>query len=320
MSQAGRLAAHLTALACAVALAGCGLGEGEARTGVELLVTRDYGGHQMARMASDDVREGDTVMRLLDRSVEIRTRHGGGFVQSIDGLPGGREDGRPVDWFFYVNGIESGEGAASVRVGDGDVIWWDHRDWGTAMRVPAVVGSFPAPFLSGNEEGKRAPIRVDCDSDAERECDEVVSRLAAAGITRTGRGAINQPAGEVVLRVVVGTWDSVRRDRAAGSLGQGPESSGVFARFSEGELELLDPQGRVARTLGAGSGLIAATRTGEQLPTWIVTGTDEAGVAAAAATLSEEALRSRYAVAVAGGRIFGVPETDPTPPNEPEPR
>ena len=46
-------------------------------------------------------------MRLLQRGFEVETRYGGAFVQEIDGVGGGRRGGRPVDWFFYVNGIEA---------------------------------------------------------------------------------------------------------------------------------------------------------------------------------------------------------------------
>ena len=40
-------------------------------------------------------------------------------------------------------------------------------------------------------------------------------------------------------------------------------------------------------------------------PTWLVTGTDDVGVAAAAAALTEEQLRDHFALAIEAGR--GVP-------------
>src|SRR3712207_8032212 len=54
--------------------------------------------------------------------------YGGGFVQSIDGISGGRQRGRSVDWFYYVNGIEGGSGAAARKLAPGDRVWWDHHD------------------------------------------------------------------------------------------------------------------------------------------------------------------------------------------------
>ena len=88
-------------------------------------------------------------MRLLQRTFDVTTRFGGNFVQEIDGVSGGREAGRRVDWFYYVNGIESSMGAGERKLYPGDRVWWDHHDWETAMRVPAVVGAFPEPFRSG---------------------------------------------------------------------------------------------------------------------------------------------------------------------------
>ena len=100
-------------------------------------------------------------MRVLDRNAEITTRYGGGFVQSIDGLEAEERVGRSSDWFFYVNGVESPVGAADYPLHGGEAIWWDYRDWSAAMRVPAVVGSWPQPFLGGYD-GKRHPVAVEC--------------------------------------------------------------------------------------------------------------------------------------------------------------
>ena len=176
--------------------------------------------------------ESDTVMRLLQRDFEVETRYGGNFVQEIDGVAGGREGGRRVDWFYYVNGIESGVGAGERRVEPGDRIWWDHHDWSATMRVPAVVGSFPEPFVSGSE-GRKLPVRLVCLGDADAACDEVETRLRDAGVTDTARSVLEQSAGREVLRVLVGPWSrcgatpprassragpaGVRRVRAAGA-------------------------------------------------------------------------------------------------------
>ena len=57
--------------------------------------------------------------------------------------------------------------------------------------------------------------------------------------------------------------------------------------------------------LGAASGLVAATSAQEERPTWLITGTDDVGVAAAAAALTEDQLRDHFALAIEAGR--GVP-------------
>ena len=101
-------------------------------------------------------------MRLLQRNYDVETRYGGGFVQEIDGVAGGREDGRRVDWFYYVNGIEAPVGAAERRRRRRRArVVGPPRSGSAAQRVPAVVGSFPEPFASGLE-GKRFPVRLVC--------------------------------------------------------------------------------------------------------------------------------------------------------------
>ena len=301
------------AVACLLAMlgtapSGCGFGPGE-ETASEgsLTVTRDFGAGPMGRKTVTGVRASDTVMRLLQRDFEVKTRYGGNFVQEIDGVAGGREGGRRVDWFYYVNGIEAGVGAGERRVQPGDRIWWDHHDWSATMRVPAVVGSFPEPFVSGSG-GRRLPVRIVCLGD-DGACEEVETRLGDAGVTDTARSVLEQSAGREVLRVIVGPWSEVRRDTAARKLESGPAESGVFAKPAKAgdRIDLLDEQGGVARELGPGGGLLAATQIEAQQPTWIVTGVDDTGVAAAAAALTENELQDHFAIAVEEGRTVPLP-------------
>jgi hypothetical protein len=304
------LAAVSVLAVLSAAASGCGLGPGEETAGEgSLTVTRDFGTEPIGRHTVAGVSQSDTVMRLLQRDFDVQTRYGGNFVQEIDGVAGGREGGRRVDWFYYVNGVEAGTGAGERRVEPGDRIWWDHHDWGATMRVPAVVGSFPEPFLSGTE-GRKLPVRVVClGGEEEGPCDEVETRLGDAGITDTARSVLQQSAGKEVLRVIVGPWSEVRRDTAARKLESGPGESGVFAKPSKpgDRIDLLDDQGRVARALGPGGGLLAATQIEAQQPTWIVTGADATGVAAAAAALSENELQDHFSIAVEDGRTVPLP-------------
>ena len=146
----------------AATLAGCGLGAGKAPGGVQLTVTRDFGAHVLGRAGAPQVKGAETVMSLLVRNEKVTTKYGGGFVEDINGLSGGQEaGGDPLDWFYYVNGIEAPKGAAATNVHPGDHVWWDLHDWSQTDDVPAVVGSFPEPFLNG-VEGKRLPVRVEC--------------------------------------------------------------------------------------------------------------------------------------------------------------
>jgi hypothetical protein len=293
----------------ALVAGGCGLGAGKkTASDGELTVTQDFGASTLGTHRIGAVKDSDTVMRVLQGDFDVGTRYGGNFVQEIDGVAGGREGGRRVDWFYYVNGIEAAVGAAERKVSPGDRIWWDHHDWTGAQRIPAVVGSYPEPFLDGSE-GRKLPVRIVCLSGAGRACDEVEQRLGDAGVTDSGRSVLQQSAGREVLRLLIGPWSEVRKDTAARKLESGPQASGVFARPDRGgrRIELLDPRGRSAGVLGHGGGLVAATSIEGQQPTWVVTGTDSTGVAAAAAALDEDELRDHFAIAIDEGRTLGLP-------------
>ena len=304
-----RLATAALALAALVAgAAGCGLGPGPGTGGVSLVVTRNFGDGRVGGVHADRVPGSETVMRFLARSFSVQTRYGGGFVQAINGLSGQYGAGRRIDWFYYVNGIEASKGAAAFPLHRGDRVWWDRHDWSAAQRVPAVVGSFPEPFLHGRE-GKRLPTRIDCASGAAAACDTVARELRAVGVP-AAQAALGTTFDPDTLRVVVGPWNAARSDPAARQVEGGPTASGVYARFDAGgkRLVLLDATGRARRTYAAGAGLIAATRLGDRAPTWVIAGTDAAGTAAAARAFAEpSALSDRFAVAAVSGGVLPVP-------------
>ena len=293
--------------ALAAGAAGCGVGAGGAPSGVELKVTTGFGQRAAHPRRRPRIDGADTVMRLLQRNAKVTTRFGGGFVQSIDGLAGGRDGGAPVDWFYYVNGIEARKGATATKVHDGDHLWWDRRDWSATQDVPAVVGSFPEPFVHGTG-GKRLPVRVECADPSASACKAVQGRLTRLGLV-AAIGTLSASRSVETLRVVVGPWARVAGDAAVGLIGRGPGGSGVYARFAQGgrALQLLGPDGRVRRTAGAGTGLVAAVRVEGEQPVWALTGTDRAGVDAAVAAFDEGTLEDKYAVAVVDDAAVALP-------------
>jgi hypothetical protein len=296
-------------LLLAAGLTGCGLGAGRAPSNVDLVVSEDFGTRPLVQTDQPKRGGSDTVMRLLQRNARVNTRYGGGFVQSIDGRAGGRSGGRPVDWFYYVNGIEADHGAAATKVHDGDHVWWDRHDWSATMRVPAVVGAYPEPFLSG-VNGKKLPVRVECGDPRAADCKRVGDALIKLGLV-PGLAQLGAVSGFETLRVLVGTWTQVRVDKAVAQLQKGPRASGVYARVAADgrSIEALDTRGRPSDHLGAGTGLVAATRLVDQQPTWVVTGTDAAGVAAAAAAFAEgeTTLAGKFALAISDGRGVALP-------------
>ena len=307
-----RALAWLVSALGAVALAGCGLGAGATPSGVKLVVSSDFGARLLPATGPLQVKGQETALSLLERNYRVATSDGGGFVESVDGLSGGQEAGAPVDWFYYVNGVEATRGADATNVRSDDRVWWDRHDWSQTEGVPAVVGSFPEPFLNGIE-GRQLPVRVECASVAGSACGTVVARLRAVGATATV-GAIGGAGGVQALRVLVAPWTGIKNQAAAQALASEPRVSGVYARFSSNgrTLALLDGNGRTVQTLSAGAGLIAATRRGEGAPVWLVTGTDGQGVALAARAFDQSTLQDRFAVALGPSGAIALP-VDGTP-------
>jgi Domain of unknown function (DUF4430) len=292
-----------SALLALLAVAGCGLGPGSSIEAVRLTVTHDYGRQRVRDHSIGDVTESDTVMRVLEGAADIGTKEGGRFVQSIDGVEGDERGGRNFDWLFYVNGVEAQVGAADFPLRGGESVWWDYRDWTSALHVPAVVGAWPQPF-TGGYEGRRHPVAVECMGGGDA-CGEVRGELGEAGVAVAAGSAAG------AIRVLVGPWARLRRDPAAAQIEAGVAESGVFATFAGGggqpALEGLDETGAVARRFGPGAGLVAATRRYEAPPTWVVTGATSAGVQAAAGLLDAAKLRDHYAVAIEDGKETPLP-------------
>jgi hypothetical protein len=288
--------------------AGCGLGEGDERAGggATLRVTRDFGRTEIGEVRLDSVREGQTVMRMLRSEFDVSTRFGGRFVQSIDGLEGEGAGGQ-VDWFYWVNGLEADKGAAEWEVLPGDHILWDRRDWSAAMRVPAIVGAYPEPFASGFG-GKRRPVRVECEDADAPVCEAARAKLKLEGVPTSG-SSLGAPGTEEVTRLVVARWPRARGVRGAAGLEEGPEATGVFARFDGDTLELLDERGRTARTVrrGEGVGLVLALQPRAEELVWIVTALDEEGLDAGVGALGERSLRDAFAVAATGDGVEKLP-------------
>jgi hypothetical protein len=262
------------ALACLAVLAllvtACGVGQ-KARGGpATLLLTHDFG----ERIAA----EGEAPSgRALDSFARGRAR--------------------------FVNGVAA---RGDTTVHGGDRVWSDRNDARTP--TPAVVGSFPEPFLHGID-GKRLPVRVECADARGAACRRVADRLAAYDVP-AARGGLQTARAAETLRLLVGPWTELRPDPAVSGLERGPGASGVYARIAPDgrSIALLDATGRVTRTLGAGSGLVAATKRPDERPTWVVTGTDAAGVASAVRAFEEGTLEHRFALAVSDDLPVALPD------------
>ncbi|HEY1509230.1 MAG TPA: hypothetical protein VGF93_09535 [Solirubrobacteraceae bacterium] len=289
-------------------LAGCGLASGSKNEPVTVTVTRDFGSEHVATVTVPRKQSSESMKQLLSRSLRARVA-ADGTVESIDGVPVGSRQ----RWFRYVNGTGSTSLLELTNVHPGDQVWWDlHSDILTTT-ARAVVGAYPEPFEHG-AGGRRLPTTLGCGTDVDAACKQVAAALAADGV-KVANSLLGTGSGQDSLNVVVGTWKEIEGELVATLVDHGPSASGIYARFTDGGamLQLLDAQGRVVRTLGAASGLVAATRDTQSEPTWLITGTDAAGVTAAARALTPARLRRRFAVAVSGSDTFALPASFRTP-------
>ncbi len=283
--RGGYIAAAIT-VAATLMLAACGLQTPPSRGPVSVRVTSDFGA-RLVCAATDAHGAGMTALRLSERTCRGSN---------------GPQSNSPRGWSVYVDGVVA---SARTVVKPGERVWWDrHAQFG---KTAAVVGAFPEPFLHGLG-GRRLPTEIACGASVTATCQRVASTLTRLGVPAASQ-ALGGGSGQDSLTLAVGTWHELRSEIAALLLARGPAASGVFARFggSGGSLTLLDARGHSVAALGRGAGLVAAVTEGHQPPTWLVTGTDAAGVAAAARALNASLLSDRFALAVSGGHYLPLP-------------
>nr|HID14172.1 DUF4430 domain-containing protein [Anaerolineae bacterium] len=273
--------------------------------GVHLWVTADFG-QRLIFAAEVGVNAGDSVLEVMKRHLEVETAYGGGFVQGINGLASGYAAGRKQDWFYWVNGIMAPVGAAQYRPSEGDVIWWDYHEWEHTLFIPAVVGAYPQPFKDAGAVILYAP-------GFEEEAAAIKRGLTRLGVEGVSVRPLSEEgvAGRNAPAILLGPWLRLEADPLVGGLLKQEIRLGLYAKFAQGKIALLRPDGTVARELPSGGGVVLAVGSGagDEEPLWLVTGADEAGVRRAARLLGSEpeALERSIGVAVAGSEAIPLP-------------
>lgn len=324
--RVGAVLAAVVALAGgALSVGGCGGSDAAERSGatVSLSVTRDFGREVLVSARDAPLPEPARVLRLARDHADVVTSDG----ERIEAIEGARRIDRGdtrTTWALIVNGIEADLGPEEYPLGDGDVVQLDLRDWYVTLDVRATVGAFPETFTRGSF-GRRFPTTVECAQPRSKSCRLVRRALERAGVAVDGsRPPGRRPQGITVhrARVLVGPWRHWRDRPWPGRIDEGARWSGVFAKFSSdlAALRLLDWDARTVRSVGAGSGLVAAQRPTEEDLVWFVTGVDAEGVERAAAALDSAALRDAFALVVTreGPIRVPIPHTDPFGPRDRE--
>ena len=251
----------------------------------QLVISEDFGAHVLRteRVAPDQ-----SVMAALQGAAKVSTTYGGRFVQSIDGTSGSQTKG--ADWLYFVNGVEADVGASDWKLRTGDTTWWDYRRWHAYPHVPAVVGSWPEPFVHGV---RAAPASVAADPPLD-------APLKAAGAPVGG-------AASAPFRVLVGADRELRaRDADWRRAVDQPRSDGLTAWVDGSAAFRFNADGNDNVVVPDGKAVAAATATTAGGVVLAVTGVDAPREAAAAAIARDPALLAhRYAVVFDGSRRAG---------------
>ena len=213
----------------------------------------------------------------------VETSYGGGFVSEM--LDRSSDPSRRRDWFYWVDGALADVGARHRDLGEGEEAWWDYRDWGQLTDIWAVVGQWPAPFVSAGSPDRGVfadePLRAE---------------LVAEGATIS-----SDP--RAPFRVRVGSNEAlVASDPAWERASADPDGAGLAVAIDDGQIVALGPNGE-KRSPVPGARALAAAVPSELEPRrgilMVVAGLDQEAAEAAAETIADrpEALRLRFAVA-----------------------
>jgi hypothetical protein len=302
-------------LLLAAILSGCPApppASGDEQSKVTVVVTRDFG-RELILAGEVEIGEGTDAMTALQSVAGVETKYGGGFVKAINGLSS--DEAIQIDWFYYINGTSLSLGAKDYALRDGDVEHWDLRDWGYRQFVPAIIGAFPQPLLSG-VRGEVKPTAVVYDAPFAGEAGALAASLegrGAAGVLLESAETLSDGVKEQGNLIIVGSAES----GLILELNELHKKLGFFARMEGGRIIALNEKGKQAGEYGAGWGLIQATQnpwspggvgSGEGI-VFLVTGTDDNGIRSAANALidNSDGLRYAYAVLVNNNEIIKIP-------------
>ncbi len=288
---------------------------GDTGNTVTVVVTTDFG-RELVLAQKIEIEADTSAMAALQMAAEVTTKYGGGYVESINGVSSEYpEADKKKDWFFYVNGVASNLGARDYILRDSDVEHWDFRDWTYQQFIPAIIGDFPQPFLSGFQD-KKKPTLVVYEPAYSTEADALVAMVQEYGVAEVsavGSDRLSNEAKENSNLIII----AARENPLISELDKVHKKLGFFVSFKPDGLTVLDAEGNTFDKLGEGSGLIQATQnpwnpggvgSGESV-VWMVTGFDDDGVKSAVAALLEnqDGLRYAFAAVIDKGQVVKIP-------------
>lgn len=269
-------------------------------------LTRDFG-EVVLDSREVKLQSASSLMEYMQIEHQVTTGFGGGFITGINGLDSAAGAEGNFDWFFFVNGSVASVGADQLKPAPGDVVWWDYHRWSDAAGPTDVIGCYPQPLTNRKVIILASPSYLE----VAQECQRALTAQGAVQveIADLAGGGVRLDKPEVPV-VVIGTWPELQENTYISKWNQAYARNGSGLHFTGDEIELLSADGKIQKTMGKGTGVIAASSTGVKgSPLWLIAGVDDQGVKEAARILCSQPddLRWKCGLVVQGGQIMSLP-------------
>jgi hypothetical protein len=281
-----------------------------------VVVTRDFG-KTVILDETTDLPPDSNALKALQGVTRVETAYSGGFVRGINGLKSEYKNTASLkqDWFVFINGLLANTGALDYTLQPGDIQQWDFHTWSFQQMVPAIIGHFPLPLTQGYE-GKTRPAVIACSPTYRDEADslqKLLVQLKVSDVSIRDVSGLSPKEKEESNIFLIDTPDN----SLVTELNKNWRRLGFFAHFENNSLLALTAEGRIQQRYEAGTGWVQATQnpwnpngTGAcESTAWLITGTDTAGVKAAARSLIENYTAIRYSCAliISNGELIRLP-------------
>jgi hypothetical protein len=288
-----------------------------------LLVTRNFG-RELIAFERTSLTSHSTAISLLRRNHTVQTDEIGN-VLAIDDMHsvGPVTSAGATRWNFFVGGLKIQATPTEYPVLSDDVVQLDLQDADASYVVRGTVGHFPQPF-TGALAGRYPRVSLSCASRRKHACQAVHDALDEMSVDVSGRPR-RQPRETAQHRlaqvlqtaihrvdVEVGPWSDIRDRPSLRRVVATPYEMGVFfSAKGDGSLHAINWDGRRAYVFGRGTGILAMFRSSMHRITWLVTGTDWAGVERAALHLPHASPQGAFSVVFTPDGVSRLPSVPP---------
>jgi len=254
---------------------------------------------------------GEDVLGLLGKYLKVETQYGG-FIRSINDKKSEGVQGQQYDWFYYVNGVASNSSAKAYKLNVADTVFWDYHSWTGATFIPAIVGAYPEPFVSGFK-GQNNGVLILYANSAKNEAKKLAGSLERADAKNVEVKIISKD--QIVKRnkptIVIGLWRELETEQDLKEICSRNIKGGIFAKFSQKGFEFLDFKGDKVEIHNKDVAAIVATGTGlgDANSLWIITALDNAGLKQAVDLLEKrpDSIRGFYGIGIVKEQVVRLP-------------